>query len=53
MPGTDVLRAMHRRMEGPTGCGSPVGLFFQSTVQQKSPTGCLKGLPIFWNVRRA
>jgi peptide/nickel transport system substrate-binding protein len=30
----------------------PLGLFFQSTVQQKSLTGCLKGLPIFWNVRR-
>jgi peptide/nickel transport system substrate-binding protein len=31
----------------------PLGMFFQSTVQQKSLTGCLQGLPVFWNVRRA
>jgi peptide/nickel transport system substrate-binding protein len=30
----------------------PLGMFYQPTVQQKNLTGCLKGLPIFWNLRR-
>ena len=30
----------------------PLGMFFQPTVQQTSLSGCLKGLPIFWNIRR-
>jgi peptide/nickel transport system substrate-binding protein len=30
----------------------PLGQYFQQTVQQKTLTGTLSGLPIFWNVRR-
>jgi peptide/nickel transport system substrate-binding protein len=31
----------------------PLGQYFQSTVQQRSLTGTLRGLPVFWGVRRA
>ncbi len=31
----------------------PLGQYFQSTVQQRSLTGTLTGLPLFWGVRRA
>ncbi|HWK45526.1 MAG TPA: ABC transporter substrate-binding protein [Stellaceae bacterium] len=31
----------------------PLGLFYQPTAYNKSLTGVLKGLPLFWNVRRA
>lgn len=31
----------------------PLGQYFQSTVQRRSLTGTLTGLPLFWNVRRA
>ena len=31
----------------------PLGQYFQSTVQQRSLTGTLRGLPVFWAVRRA
>ena len=31
----------------------PLGQYFQSTVQQRTLTGTLRGLPVFWNVRRA
>ena len=31
----------------------PLGQYFQSTVQQRSLAGTLKGLPVFWNVRRS
>jgi len=30
----------------------PLGLFYQPTAYRKSITGVLKGLPLFWNVRR-
>jgi peptide/nickel transport system substrate-binding protein len=30
----------------------PLGQYFQQTAQRKTLTGTLKGLPIFWNVRR-
>ena len=31
----------------------PLGLFYQPTAYNKNLTGMLKGLPLFWNVRRA
>ncbi len=31
----------------------PLGLFYQPTAYRKEFTGVLKGLPLFWNVRRA
>ncbi len=31
----------------------PLGQFFQPTVQRKDLVGGLKGLPLFWNIRRA
>ena len=31
----------------------PLGQYFQSTVQQRTLTGTLRGLPVFWGVRRA
>ncbi|MDR3538481.1 MAG: ABC transporter substrate-binding protein [Acetobacteraceae bacterium] len=31
----------------------PLGVFFQPTAYKKELTGVLKGLPLFWNVRRA
>jgi peptide/nickel transport system substrate-binding protein len=31
----------------------PLGLFYQPTAYKKELTGMLKGLPLFWNVRRA
>ncbi|AMJ59751.1 ABC transporter substrate-binding protein [Bosea sp. PAMC 26642] len=31
----------------------PLGVFYQPTAYRKSLTGMLKGLPLFWNVRRA
>ncbi len=31
----------------------PLGQYFQPTVQQRSLTGTLRGLPVFWNVQRA
>ncbi len=31
----------------------PLGQYFQPTVQQRSLTGTLTGLPVFWGVRRA
>jgi len=31
----------------------PLGQFFQPTVQNKSLVDTLKGMPLFWNVRRA
>jgi peptide/nickel transport system substrate-binding protein len=31
----------------------PLGQYFQSSAQRKTLTGTLKGLPLFWNVRRA
>ncbi len=30
----------------------PLGQYFQSTVQQRSLTGTLRGLPVFWGVMR-
>jgi peptide/nickel transport system substrate-binding protein len=30
----------------------PLGQFFQPTVQSKTLTGGLKGMPLFWNIRR-
>ena len=30
----------------------PLGQYFQSTVQQRTLTGTLSGLPVFWGVRR-
>jgi peptide/nickel transport system substrate-binding protein len=30
----------------------PLGVFYQPTAYNKSLTGMLKGLPLFWNVRR-
>jgi peptide/nickel transport system substrate-binding protein len=30
----------------------PLGLFYQPTAYRKDITGVLKGLPLFWNVRR-
>jgi peptide/nickel transport system substrate-binding protein len=30
----------------------PLGQFFQPTVQSKSLEGTLKGMPLFWNIRR-
>lgn len=30
----------------------PLGQYFQPTVQQRSLTGTLTGLPLFWGVRR-
>ena len=30
----------------------PLGQYFQSTVQQRTLGGTLRGLPLFWNVRR-
>ena len=30
----------------------PLGLFYQPTAYRKELTGVLKGLPLFWNVRR-
>lgn len=31
----------------------PLGLFYQPTAYKKELSGMLKGLPLFWNVRRA
>ncbi len=31
----------------------PLGVFYQPTAYKKELTGMLKGLPLFWNVRRA
>ena len=31
----------------------PLGVFYQPTAYRKELTGVLKGLPLFWNVRRA
>ena len=31
----------------------PLGQFFQPTVQRKELQGTLKGMTLFWNVRRA
>jgi len=31
----------------------PLGQFFQPTVQRKELQGALKGMTLFWNVRRA
>ena len=31
----------------------PLGQYFQSTVQQRTLTGTLQGLPVFWGVKRA
>jgi peptide/nickel transport system substrate-binding protein len=31
----------------------PLGQFFQPTVMNRSLTGALQGMPLFWNVRRA
>ncbi|WP_159992402.1 ABC transporter substrate-binding protein [Roseomonas sp. 18066] len=31
----------------------PLGLFYQPTVYKKELSGILKGLPLFWNMRRA
>ena len=31
----------------------PLGQYFQSTVQRRNLTGTLRGVPLFWNVRRA
>ncbi|MBO1074490.1 ABC transporter substrate-binding protein [Roseomonas marmotae] len=31
----------------------PVGQYFQATAYRRDLTGVLKGLPLFWNVRRA
>src|SRR5579875_525746 len=30
----------------------PIGMYFQPTAHQSSIAGLLKGLPLFWNVRR-
>jgi peptide/nickel transport system substrate-binding protein len=30
----------------------PLGLFYQPTAYRKGLTGVMKGLPLFWNVRR-
>jgi peptide/nickel transport system substrate-binding protein len=30
----------------------PLGIFYQPTAYRKELTGMLKGLPLFWNVRR-
>ncbi|WP_408836452.1 ABC transporter substrate-binding protein [Acidisphaera sp. L21] len=30
----------------------PLGQYFQSTVQQRNLSGTLRGLPVFWNVKR-
>ena len=30
----------------------PLGVFYQPTAYKKELTGMLKGLPLFWNVRR-
>jgi peptide/nickel transport system substrate-binding protein len=32
---------------------SPLGQYFQQTAQRRTLTDTLKGLPIFWNIRRA
>ncbi|HWX60508.1 hypothetical protein [Bradyrhizobium sp.] len=31
----------------------PLGVFYQPTAYKKDLTGVLRGLPLFWNVRRA
>jgi len=31
----------------------PLGQFFQPTVQSRTLTGGLQGMPLFWNIRRA
>ena len=31
----------------------PLGVFLQPTAYRKDLSGILKGLPLFWNVRRA
>ena len=31
----------------------PLGVFYQPTAYKKELTGVLRGLPLFWNVRRA
>ncbi len=31
----------------------PLGQFFQPTVYARSLTGVLRGMPLYWNVRRA
>jgi peptide/nickel transport system substrate-binding protein len=31
----------------------PLGLWYQNTAYRSNLTGMLKGLPLFWNVRRA
>ncbi|HWK47806.1 MAG TPA: ABC transporter substrate-binding protein [Stellaceae bacterium] len=31
----------------------PLGMYLQPTVQRKTLTGTLTGLPVFWNIRRA
>lgn len=52
----DARRALGRRMQAQALIDVPyipLGLWYQNTAHRANLTGVLKGLPLFWNVRRA
>jgi peptide/nickel transport system substrate-binding protein len=52
----EARRALGRRMQAQAFIDVPyipLGLWYQNTAYRANLTGVLKGLPLFWNVRRA